>query len=188
MAVRLLASAPFPEAFPSHRWPEFAFAGRSNVGKSALLNRLAGAKIARVSKTPGRTQAIHFFVVDERWVLADLPGYGFAKVPESVRRGWKDLVEAYFRNRPQLRAALLLVDPRRGVGEDERMLLDFFAAHELPVVLVYTKVDKLRRAERSALCRALPGTLGVFPTSARTGEGVPELRRELGRLVHGDEP
>src|SRR5207249_1110622 len=124
-SARFLAGAADPTQLPKLGYPEIAFAGRSNVGKSSLLNRLVGQRgLARVSKTPGRTQQINFFLIDEQLVFADLPGYGFARVPAGVQQQWKRLVEAYLTQRRQLCAVVLLVDLRRGIQAEDAMLLD----------------------------------------------------------------
>lgn len=157
--------------------PEVALAGRSNVGKSSLLNRLVGQRgLARVSKTPGRTQQINFFVVEERLTLVDLPGYGFARVPREVQAEWKGLVEGYLTVRPNLRAVGVLVDLRRGIQDDDRMLLEYVSSLGLASFVVVTKIDKLARGERLLRLRAMQATgIAVVATSAQTGDGIEEL-------------
>lgn len=171
-----LAGAAQVERFPAEDLPEVALAGRSNVGKSSLLNRLVGQHgLARVSKSPGRTQQINFFDADGRFVLVDLPGYGFARVPLAVKARWRGLVEGYLRHRRVLRGVLVLVDVRRGIEADDAHLLDFLSAHVRPARLVVTKVDKLGRgACHTALGRLSARTGGAtpLPFSALTGEGV----------------
>jgi GTP-binding protein len=173
--VEFVAGAATPARLPPARLPEIAFAGRSNVGKSSLLNRLVGRRgLARVSKTPGRTQQINFFALDDRLLFVDLPGYGFARVPLAVKAAWQSLVEAYLVGRRTLRGVVLLVDARRGIEADDQQLLDFLAAHGIASLLVATKVDKLGRGARtralSALRAARPGDAAI-PFSAETGEG-----------------
>jgi len=159
--------------------PTVAFVGRSNVGKSSLLNRLVGQrKLARVSKRPGRTQQINLFLLDERIALADLPGYGFARVPKSVQTHWKELVEAFLAGDNDLRLVVLLVDARRGVHAEDRQLLDYLAGIGRRAALVATKIDKLTRSQRKQFKlqfdRDARGTAtGVC--SAVTGEGLTEL-------------
>jgi GTP-binding protein len=168
-----------------------AVAGRSNVGKSSCLNRLVGVKqAARVSSTPGRTQAINLFQVERRYVIADLPGYGFAKVPEAVQHAWKGLVEGYLGTGRDLRLVVLLVDPRREPGGMDADLLWSLREARIPVQLVATKLDKLSRAQgRSALARLAtaygmrPGELIGF--SALTGDGLAELTRAIDQAVAG---
>ncbi len=165
--------------------PEIAFAGRSNVGKSTLINRLTrSAGLARTSSTPGRTQQINFFVQPERLVFADLPGYGFARVPERIRATWKPLVEGYLRDRETLRAVVVIVDARRGVGKEDEQLLEFVAACGRAAVLVMNKIDKLRQGERARLLRDVGARFpDAVPFSAVTGEGERELWRRLTALA-----
>jgi GTP-binding protein len=152
-----------------------AFAGRSNVGKSSLLNALVGRRgLARTSRTPGRTRQINFFLVNEQLVLADLPGYGFAVGPEAERLAWGPLVETYLEARPTLVGVVLVIDVRRGLEREERELLAFLGSCELPALVAATKVDKLGRgAARTALARlaAAAGDVPLVGVSGRTGEG-----------------
>jgi len=184
--ARFVAGADTPVRIPKLRFPEVAFAGRSNVGKSSLLNRLVGQRgLARVSKTPGRTQQINFFVIDDRVVFADLPGYGFAQVPLPVKAQWKHLVEAYLGDRETLRAVVVLVDLRRGVQAEDEVLLDYLAAHGFPVALVATKADKLNRGELLRQLQLLSKQtaaltrIHVVACSSVTGEGIDDLWRWL---------
>ena len=176
-AARFLGAAAAPGTEPAAGPPEIAIAGRSNVGKSSVLNSLVGRRaLARTSATPGRTRQLNFFLVNERFALVDLPGYGFAVGPESERRAWGPLVELYLRERPTLRGVALVVDVRRGIEEDEEQLLAFLAAVGLPAAIIATKRDKLGRSARApALARLTarrPGqTAPVIGFSARTGDG-----------------
>lgn len=165
--------------------PEIAFAGRSNVGKSSLINRITRTKgIARTSRTPGRTQQINFFLGIEEIVFADLPGYGWARAPAHIRNSWRPLVEGYLVERETLRGVVVIIDIRRGVGDADRQLLDFLSEHEIATVAVLSKVDKLKQGERVRLTRSAKKDLqDVVPFSAVTGEGERELWRRLTDLT-----
>jgi GTP-binding protein len=178
------AVSPGGEA-PELRLPEIAFAGKSNVGKSSLINCLTGVPgLARTSRTPGRTQQINFFVGPERFVFADLPGYGFARVPISVRQSWKPLVEGYLRRRETLCALVIIVDARRGLGADDLALVEFIASCGRPAVVVANKIDKLRQGERVRAVRELAASgQEVLVFSAVTGEGRRELWARLAELA-----
>lgn len=169
---------------PELRLPEVAFAGRSNVGKSSLINRITRAPgLARTSRTPGRTQQVNFFAGRGEIVFADLPGYGFARVPAPVRAAWKRLVEEYLEGRRDLRAVVVIVDVRRGLGDEDRVLLDYLAAHGRPAIVVASKVDKIGQGERTrqlaALRRDVPGAIAF---SATTGVGEREIWERIAAL------
>jgi GTP-binding protein len=183
--AELLTSVAEPGGFPKPGPPEIAFLGRSNVGKSSLLNALVGRRaLARTSSTPGKTRLLNWFRVvrgpdDELW-LVDLPGYGFAKVAKRERAQWKRWIEAYLGDRPTLRLAVLLQDLRRDPGEDETLLLAWLAERDVPALVALTKCDKLkpmRRAERVRALKADPALAAapVVATSSQTGLGLPEL-------------
>jgi GTP-binding protein len=192
LGAELLASAARPEDFPKTRLPELALLGRSNVGKSSLLNRLAQRRqLARTSADPGKTRLLHFYRIErpERaLLLVDLPGYGWARVSKAERAGWKALVESYLTGRERLRGAILLQDLRRDFGEDEALLVAWLAERGLPTLLVLTKVDKLGAAERARRVRALTAQAGVpagrrIVTSSQTGEGIEALWRAIDALL-----
>jgi GTP-binding protein len=174
---------------PESSLPEVAFAGRSNVGKSSLLNTLVRRKsFARVSRTPGRTREINFFRVNNAFVLVDLPGYGYARISKEKKKGWRPMIESYLRRTTQLRGIVLLLDIRREPSEDDRAMLDFLAEVEVPTIVVLTKADKLSKAgarERAAeISRALAlGDDQVIQFSAQTGEGRVELLGALMQIV-----
>lgn len=185
-ASAFVAGAASLERLPPPERPEVAFAGRSNVGKSSLLNRLVGRRgLARVSRTPGRTQQINFFAVGARLVLVDLPGYGFARVPLAVKARWRGLVEGYLVGRTALRGVVVLVDLRRGIEADDAQLLDFLDAHGIPAVLVASKADRLGRGARARALAAIAASrpaLRPIPFSAASGDGVAELWAAIAAL------
>jgi GTP-binding protein len=166
---------------PDSPLPEIAFVGRSNVGKSSLLNRLVRRKaFARVSNTPGRTREINFFRVNDTFVLADLPGYGYARISKERKAAWKPLIEGFLRHSPMLRGVVQLLDVRHDPTDDDRHMLDFLADLGVPTLVVFTKVDKLRARERAERLPALLASLAldedqVLVFSARTGEGRDDL-------------
>jgi GTP-binding protein len=171
------------------RLPQVAVAGRSNVGKSTLLNRLVGRKkLARTSKRPGKTTEINFYRVNGRFLLADLPGYGFARVPDEVRRRWGPLIESYLGGSPDLLGIVLLIDARHGPTDDDRRMVEYLARLGLPALFVLTKIDKLKRAERRKAVERAKRELDVpedqvLVTSGTTGEGVGSLRDSIGALL-----
>ena len=175
--------------WPQNDLPEVAFAGRSNVGKSSLLNKLVRRKaFARVSNTPGRTREINFFKVNGQFVLADLPGYGYARISKERKAEWRPLIEGYLRRSVALRGVVQLLDVRHDPTEDDRQMLDFLAELETPTVVVLTKIDKLspRAAqERAAAIGKLMhlDTEQMIPFSAVTGAGRDELAEALMSLV-----
>ena len=167
----------FTENWPVLEMPEIAFAGRSNVGKSSALNTLLNRKkAARVSGRPGRTQAINLFKVGRACVFADLPGYGFAKVPDHVQQLWKGTIERYLGERDALKLVVILVDARRDPQQMDAMLVDGLRAAQIPHIVVATKIDKLKRRQRdkslAALRRAFDLPQGQpVPFSSVTREG-----------------
>ena len=169
--------------------PEVAFSGRSNVGKSSLLNRLVRRKaFARVSKTPGRTREINFFAVNKTFVLADLPGYGYAKVSKEKKSEWGRLIESYLRDNADLRGVVQLLDARHDPTADDLRMFDLLAEIGLPTLVVVTKIDKLSARERAGRVTALAAHCGVaedqvIPCSAVTGEGRDELAASLVALL-----
>jgi GTP-binding protein len=184
-SVSFAGSAAEAAQFPRDGLPEVALLGRSNVGKSSLLNALAGRSgLARVSGTPGRTRLVNFFRADDEMYLADLPGYGYAKVPEEVRRGWERLVRSYLEGREPLALCVFLVDARHEPLESDEHLGRYLRRVEVPFVLAATKADKLGRGARRQREEALRRGLGrraraVVAVSATTGEGIEALWREI---------
>jgi GTP-binding protein len=179
---------------PEANMPEIAFAGRSNVGKSSLLNKvLKRRSFARVSKTPGRTREINFFKVNGTFLLADLPGYGYAKVSKSRSAEWGPLIESYLRSTTLLRGVVQLLDVRHDPTDDDRQMLDFLADVGVPAMFVATKIDKLSRLAATNRVRDLAIILQVeedqiIPFSAQTGEGRDELAGAISSLLATAEP
>lgn len=169
--------------------PEVAFAGRSNVGKSALLNRLVGRrKLARVSNTPGRTREVNFFKVNDRFVIADLPGYGYARVSKERRASWRPLIEGYLGGSTALRGVVLLLDSRRDPSPDDLAMREYLGELGAPSLFALTKIDKLSRAQVATRVATLAQTLDVGEdqivlTSAETGRGRDELAEALEALL-----
>jgi GTP-binding protein len=185
--VEFLLSAPALQFLPEPDHPELAFAGRSNVGKSSLLNALTGRKaIARASVTPGRTQELNFFEVGEptQLRLVDMPGYGYAKAPLKVVEKWRRLIRDYLRGRVVLKRALVLIDSRHGVKEVDREFLRMLDEAAVGYRLVLTKADKIKASELAAVIESTQAEArkhsAAFPvihvTSAEKGMGIPELR------------
>lgn len=182
-----LTSAAGAKGFPPAAGPEVAFAGRSNAGKSSALNAITGLKgLARTSKTPGRTQLINFFDTPPNGRFVDLPGYGFAQVPDSVKAGWRQLMEDYLDGRDELAGVVLVMDIRHPLKPFDEQMLAWAAHAELAVHVLLTKADKLtRNHQNQALAkvrRALPGaSIQLF--SATSGQGVEEARGLLARWL-----
>jgi len=179
-----LTGARAARQFPPDRGAEVAFAGRSNSGKSSAINAITGrTRLARTSKTPGRTREINFFAVDADRRLVDLPGYGYAKVSESMRDQWRALLDHYFRARGSLRGLFVTVDIRRGIGELDQVMLDWARAAGVAAVVLATKADKLSRnamlARHSAIAAELGSEVVVIPFSALRHSGIDEARRQL---------
>jgi GTP-binding protein len=173
-----LLSASGPEQFPKEDYPEIAFLGRSNVGKSSLINALVGQKkLAFTSNKPGCTQALNFYRVDSQYNFVDLPGYGYARVPEEIRLEWKKLIESYLLGRKALELSVLVLDARRAWMEPDLELKRWLEAHDRPYLVVATKMDKLKnQSERQqSLVKLRTGAEEPMLCSAETGRGVREI-------------
>jgi GTP-binding protein len=191
--TQFLLSALDPLHFPPSSLPEVAFLGRSNVGKSSVINSLVGSKIARTSSTPGRTQSINFFEI--RWagkpkpevIFADLPGYGYARVPREISEKWSSFIEPYLKERESLALCLSLVDISVPQQESDRRLLDFLRTEQRPFIIVATKSDRLSNNQLQNALRKLgqeyPDTK-IVSYSARTGTGRQELWQEIRQTVN----
>jgi GTP-binding protein len=184
--AEFVLSAGRADQFPKGHSPEIAFAGRSNVGKSSMINRLLSRRnLARTSSTPGRTRTINFYQVNDRVLFVDLPGYGYAKVSRELKDAWWELVEGYLTGREQLRGVIHILDARHAPTPQDRELQAFLHAAAVPSLIVLTKADKVSPGGRAAVQElaasslALPSSETTLFFSAETGEGVPEVWRAI---------
>ena len=184
-SVELTSRTSSADSFPTDGLPEIAFAGRSNVGKSSMINGMLGRKsLARTSSTPGRTRTIDFYLVNKQFYFVDLPGYGYAKVPVSLRRQWGRFIDAYLDGRSVLRLMVHIMDCRHGPMESDLELIEWIESVELPALYVLTKADKLSANRRNASVAAVASGLGIekrrlVPFSAKTGLGRDMLWRVI---------
>lgn len=184
--AEFIRSATAPKDFPRDGLPQVAFAGRSNVGKSSVINRLLGRKnFARVGAAPGKTVHINYFLIDKTFYLVDLPGYGYAKVSNAERERWDDLINSYFEADRAVCLLVQLLDSRHAPSADDVQMLEYLHYHRIPFVAALTKGDKLKKSEMAArkeefkkIC-APYGCQGVVLTSAENGLGMDELRALL---------
>lgn len=186
--AQFLTSSWQPRQFPADQGVEVAFAGRSNAGKSSALNAITGRKdLARTSKTPGRTQLINFFALNERQRLADLPGYGYAKVPEKMREHWRELMTSYVQTRASLGGLVIVMDSRRPLTDFDWQMLEWAGAQNVPTYLLLTKVDKLSKGEAAATLKKVRAevgeAVGAQLFSAVTKVGLDDARREVLRML-----
>jgi len=175
---------------PTGDLPEIAFVGRSNVGKSSLLNMLVNRKsLAKTSKSPGRTQLINFFLINKSFYFVDLPGYGFAKVPESVKKRWKNMIESYLKYRDQLCGIIMLVDVRHSPSELDQQMYDWLCYYNLPVAVAATKTDKLSKNQIIKQLTQIKKVLDLqtrhflVPVSSKTKAGREELLKIIKNWV-----
>lgn len=182
-SAKFIASATAPGSFPREGHPEIVFMGRSNVGKSSLINSLLGVKgLARTSSTPGRTQTINFFLINEAFYFVDLMGYGYAKTSQTNRRAWGALIEKYLAPRRQLVLCILIVDARHEPSPLDLQMKSWLQHFELPYLVVSTKIDKLSANERRASwqrAKQVLATERIIPYSALTGDGAKQLWGEI---------
>nr|WP_281500629.1 ribosome biogenesis GTP-binding protein YihA/YsxC [Kordiimonas marina] len=194
--VEFIKGAVSLETLPTADRPEVAFAGRSNVGKSSLINALTGRKsLARTSNTPGRTQELNYFEMgrelDQLSYLVDLPGYGYAKIERKKVQAWTKLVKTYLRGRPNLRRVMLLIDSRHGLKENDREIMKMLDEAAVNYQIVLTKLDKLNKAEQEKIIAKTEADAKTFiachplvmPSSSEKGWGLPELRAEVASLT-----
>ncbi|WP_114569938.1 ribosome biogenesis GTP-binding protein YihA/YsxC [Exiguobacterium flavidum] len=185
-----ITSGVTPEHYPEPLFPEIALAGRSNVGKSSFINKLVQRKaLARTSSKPGKTQTLNFFNINDEVTFVDVPGYGYAKVSKTEREAWGKMMEKYFTSREILKGVVLLVDFRHEPSADDVTMYDFLKYYNIPVILVATKLDKIKRSQRDKHISAIKRKLqfdgqDVFITfSAETGEGRDEAWEAIYRLL-----
>lgn len=190
--AEFVISASEPSGFPAEDLPEVAIVGRSNVGKSSLINALVGInRLARTSNTPGRTRLLNWFRVagDTPFHFVDLPGYGYAKVPRDMRDAWRPLIEAYLSSRSTLCGVILLHDARRDIDDDQVSLIAWLGESDIPWQLVVTKIDKLPKNKRKlvgeTVKRALKLSRPPVLTSAESKDGLEDLWKKIHRLVAG---
>ncbi len=187
--VELYKAVYSPEDLPQTPFNEVAFVGRSNVGKSSLLNTIVNNfKLARVSSEPGKTRSINFYLVNQRFFLVDLPGYGFARVPLREQKRWKELIESYLKSRDRLKGIFLLIDSRVGPTEKDKQMKDWLDFYSIPYVVIATKVDKLKSSERKKLeekvRRAFKDeSVRIVPFSSKTREGREQVLKILNDWV-----
>jgi GTP-binding protein len=177
ISAEFIKSAVWPPQYPPATLPEIAFVGRSNVGKSSLINTLVGRKtLAKTSNTPGRTQLINFFTLNDKVAFVDLPGYGFAKVSQSVKKDWGDMIEAYLRERQSLALVVFILDIRRDPSEDDLSLRNWLEHYRIPYVYILTKADQAV-VQKRAIERALqvPAEKKPILFSAKTQKGKSEI-------------
>lgn len=187
--TEFIKSATKPAQYPESELPEIAFAGRSNVGKSSLINVIVNRKaLVRTSSTPGRTQLINFFDVNGTFVLVDLPGYGFAKVPLAVKRQWGPMMETYLSSRTNLRAVVLIIDIRRVPNAEDKQMLDWLKAFSVTPIIVVTKCDKVSRNEKEKHLGIIATALEVSkseltPFSALSKDGVEKVWERIEQVL-----
>jgi len=188
-SAEFVTSAVKPSQYPPADMPEIAFAGRSNVGKSSLINTLVNRKrLVKTSTTPGRTQLVNFFVVNGVFAFVDLPGYGYAKVPLPVKKTWGPMVETYLKGRPNLKGVVLLMDIRRIPRQEEKTFIDWLNHYHIPPVLVLTKADKLSKSKQAQQRTVIATALGVdagglIPFSVKTRQGRTAVWEAIERLL-----
>jgi len=188
LSAEFVISAVGPKQYPIDRRMQIAFAGRSNVGKSSVINALLHRKnLVKTSCTPGKTQLINFFIINDKFYFVDLPGYGYARVPRAVTDAWAPMIEGYLRDTPQLGAVVVLFDVRREPDERDIRLIEWLRQYNIPAIPVLTKADKLNSRETQQTLNMIGARFGpsdkVLLTSAKSGKGMNELWGELGKIL-----
>lgn len=188
--AEIVISAVEPSQYPKGHLPELALAGRSNVGKSSFINKMLNRKnLARTSQTPGKTQTLNFYHINETFYFVDVPGYGYAKVSKQEREAWGKMIETYFTSREQLQAAVLITDIRHKPTNDDRMVYDWFKYYELPVVVIATKADKISKGKVPKHLKQVAEHLEIeaddqlIAFSAETGQGKDQAWKALKAFI-----
>ena len=184
LSAEFVISAVGSKQFPKDHKPHIAIAGRSNVGKSSLINALLRRKkLVKTSTTPGKTQMINFFIINDQFYFVDLPGYGFARVPRAVTDAWAPMIESYIKDARELRAVVVLLDARREPDARDVRLVEWLRQYNIPAIYAMTKTDKLNRQEAQQARQAIKAQLGIedapILTSAKDGQGINELWGEI---------
>ncbi|MEH7442362.1 ribosome biogenesis GTP-binding protein YihA/YsxC [Bacillus sp. JJ1122] len=189
-SAEIVISAVRPNQYPETTLPEFALAGRSNVGKSSFINKMLNRKsLARTSSKPGKTQTLNFYLINEMLHFVDVPGYGYAKVSKSEREAWGKMIETYITSREQLKAMLLIVDLRHPPSKDDVMMYDFLKHYDIPVIIIATKADKIPKSKWQKHLKITKETLDLDPNdtiilfSSETGEGKDKAWSVLGAFM-----
>ena len=186
-------SAIRPGNYPPENLPEIAFAGRSNVGKSTLINKLVNRKhLVKTSSTPGRTQLLNFFNINDAFVFVDLPGYGYAKVPDRVKKDWGKMIETFLSTRLTLKGVVLILDIRRNPGEEENNFISWLHQQGIPTVLILTKADKLSKTKQKKQIQIIEKALSVNPEelicfSAKTRQGLDSVWKAIEYCIEDSE-
>lgn len=184
--VEMIMSAVKPEQYPDEGYPEFALAGRSNVGKSSFINKMIGRKsLARTSSKPGKTQTLNFYKIEEQLFFVDVPGYGYAKVSKSEREAWGQMIEVYLTERERLRAVIQIVDVRHPPTKDDCLMYDFLLHYDIPAIVIATKLDKIPKGKVNKHLKVIKDKLGMrkgdplIPFSSEKGIGMEQAWREI---------
>ena len=180
LSAEFVISAAAAGQFPTDKKPQIAFAGRSNVGKSSLINSLLHRRnLAKVSTTPGKTQLINFFIINDSFYFVDLPGYGYARVPHAVSDAWSPLIEDYLKHAQQLAAVIVLFDNRRTLNERDKRLAGWLKQYDIPAIYALTKSDKLSNQKAAQAFKNIAAELPIgdvlISTSAKSGSGIKEI-------------
>lgn len=182
----IIISAVAPKQYPTEGLPEIALAGRSNVGKSSFINKMINRKsLARTSSKPGKTQTLNFYLINEFFHFVDVPGYGYAKVSKKERAAWGEMLETYFSQRENLKAAMLIVDIRHQPTNDDVMMYEFFKYYQIPVIVIATKLDKIKKGQIAKNVKRVKDTLQlhgndeIIPFSSETGQGKEQAWKSI---------